>query len=185
VRAFISSTIYDLTDYRQAVRDVLTDLGVAYVALDDLVATEAPPPTTVAERVFQELADSDVVVLIIGHRYGSIEPSSGSGWVEAEFRAAKKLGKPILAFLADEQASFTAASIDEDRSRVERFRTEVLSNYLVTLSVAERSGSEAYVCADTSHTTVFRIHDCSCRGFSGETRPYCSPFAQFTWGRVR
>jgi len=132
VRAFISSTIYDLTDYRQAVRDVLTDLGVRVRSSGRSCATEAPPPTTVAERVFQELADSDVVVLIIGHRYGSIEPSSGCGWVEAEFRAAKKLGKPILAFLADEQASFTAASIDEDRSRVERFRTEVLSNYLVT-----------------------------------------------------
>ena len=54
------------------------------------------------------------------------------GWVEAEFQAARRFGKPILAFLADDQAPFPAASIDEDRSRVERFRTEVLSNYLVS-----------------------------------------------------
>jgi Domain of unknown function (DUF4062) len=52
--------------------------------------------------------------------------------VEAEFQAARRLGKPILAFLADEQAPFPRASVDQDRSRAERFRTEVLSDYLVT-----------------------------------------------------
>jgi hypothetical protein len=86
----------------------------------------------VADQVLAELKRSDLMVLIVGHRYGSIEPGSGMGWVEAEFHAARRFGKPILAFLADDQAPFPPASIDEDRSRVERFRTEVLSNYLVT-----------------------------------------------------
>jgi transposase InsO family protein len=56
--------------------------------------------------MLQELERSDLMVLIVGHRYGSIEPGSGIGWVEAEFRAARRLGKPIFAFLADDQAPF-------------------------------------------------------------------------------
>jgi len=124
--AFISSTVDDLTEYREVVYDVLRELGVQYVSLDDMLKD-----LDSRNRVFQELKNSDLVVLIVGHRYGSIEPSSGMGWVEAEFRAAREIGKPILAFLADDQAPFPPVSIDGDRSRVERFRTEVLSNYLV------------------------------------------------------
>jgi|SRR5579884_406901 len=131
MRAFISSTVTDLREYRRVVNEVLKDLGVDYVTLDDLLTKESLSGT-VTDRMLQELKRSDLVILILGHRYGSIEPHSGIGWVEAEFRAATRIGKPILAFLADDQAPFPLDSIDTDRSRVERFRTEVLSNYLVT-----------------------------------------------------
>lgn len=130
MKAFISSTVTDLIEYRQAVQDVLRDLGVDYVTLDGLLAHDNLPEE-IGDQVLQELKRSDLMVLIVGHRYGSIEPSSGVGWVEAEFQAARRFSKPILAFLADTQAPFPVASIDEDRSRVERFRTEILSNYLV------------------------------------------------------
>jgi hypothetical protein len=130
MKAFISSTVTDLIEYRQVVQDVFRDLGVEYVTLDG-VLRNVPETLTEADQVLAELKRSDLMVLIVGHRYGSIEPISGIGWVEAEFRAARNLGKPILAFLADDKAPFPPASIDEDRSRVERFRTEVLSNYLV------------------------------------------------------
>ncbi len=131
MRAFVSSTVTDLAEYRQVVHDILSDLGVQYVTLDDLLQS-SPPQSDVGRSVLQELHASDLVVLLLGHRYGSIEPRSGIGWVEAEFQAARNLGKPILAFLADEQAPVPPASVDQDRSRVERFRNEVLSNYLVT-----------------------------------------------------
>jgi hypothetical protein len=86
-------------------------------------------------RVFQELKNSDLVALIVGHRYGSIEPRSGMGWVEAEFRAAREIGKPILAFLADDQAPFPPVSIDGDRSRVERFARK--SSRIISLHVSD------------------------------------------------
>ena len=131
MKAFISSTVTDLTEYRQVVHDVLRDLGVEYVTLDALLTSESSPGT-VTDQVLAELKRSDLMVLIIGHRYGSIESGSGMGWVEVEFHAARRFGKPILVFLADDQAPFPPASIDVDRSRVEQFRTEVLSDYLVT-----------------------------------------------------
>ena len=131
MKAFISSTVTDLAEYRSVVHDVLSDLGVQYVTLSDLL--QGPPLTwKSSEQVFQELDGSDLLILILGHRYGSVEPSSGIGWVEAEFQVARNRNKPILAFLADEQAAFPPASVDQDRSRVDRFRTEVLSDYLVT-----------------------------------------------------
>jgi len=129
MKAFISSTVTDLAEYRRVVHDVLSELGVRYVTLNELLNSG---PWDAGRSVLQELEESDLVVLLLGHRYGSIEPTSGLGWVEAEFQAARRLGKPILVFFADEEAPFPLASVDHDRSRVERFRTEVLSNYLVT-----------------------------------------------------
>jgi Domain of unknown function (DUF4062) len=130
MKAFISSTIVDLADYRETAQSVLKDLGVDYVTLDKLIAIDSLLEN-IGNRVRSELESCDVVVVIVGHRYGSIEPASGVGWVEAEFQAARRIGKPILAFLADEDAPFPAASVDKNRSQVDRFRTEVLSNYLV------------------------------------------------------
>ena len=80
MKAFISSTVTDLAEYRRVVHDVLTDLGVQYVTLNELLAVPNSPSS---ERVLQELEGSDLVVLILAHRYGSIEPRSGIGWVEA------------------------------------------------------------------------------------------------------
>jgi Domain of unknown function (DUF4062) len=131
MKAFISSTVTDLAEYREVVLEVLTNLGVDYVTLDGLLVRDTEP-NELGSGVLRELKGSDLVVLIVGYRYGSIQQNSGVGWVEAEFQAARRLGKPILAFLADDQASFPAASVDEDRARIQRFRGEVLSNYLVT-----------------------------------------------------
>src|ERR1035441_1353385 len=102
MKAFISSAVTVLAEYRQVVQDVLRDLGVDYVTLDGILARDSPPEA-VSDRVLHELKRSDLVVLIIGHRYGSVEPRSGMGWVEAEFQAARRLSIPILAFLAHDQ----------------------------------------------------------------------------------
>lgn len=83
MRAFISSTVADLTEYRQTVQDVLRNLGIEYVTLDGLLDPDGPAES-VRTRILDELSRSDVVLLIIGHRYGSIDRSSGVGWVEAD-----------------------------------------------------------------------------------------------------
>jgi uncharacterized protein DUF4062 len=127
LKVFLSSTVTDLAEYREAARRALTSLGIEYVSLDSLPLDSIP-----TKAVLQELAQADVVVVIVGHRYGSIEPQTGRSWVEEEFEAARKMGKPILAFLAAEEAPWPASAIDKDRRRVETFREKLLSNYLVS-----------------------------------------------------
>lgn len=126
MKAFVSSTVSDLTEYREAVRQALSGIGLEYVTLDDLLASGAP-----TEAVLERLAASDVTIVVVGHRYGSVEPVSGKSWVEAEFEAARRLNKPILVFLASDDAPWPAAAIDTDRSKINRFRSEVQSNYTV------------------------------------------------------
>lgn len=126
MKVFISSTVADLPEYRDAVRDALLGLGLETVSLDQLVASQEP-----VDAVFSELAASDLVVLVVGHRYGSIEPQSGKSWVEAEFEAARKLAKPILVFLAREDVPWPVAGIDIERSQIAQFREKLLSNYTV------------------------------------------------------
>jgi hypothetical protein len=71
MKAFISSTVTDLAEYRSVVHDVLSDLGVQYVTLGDLLPKSPPLTLTSSEDVLQELDRSDLVILILGHRYGS------------------------------------------------------------------------------------------------------------------
>ena len=95
-RVFVSSTFEDLNTYRDAVRDAITFAGATPVLIEDKLIAGASISETVAEL----LQDADAVLLLIGYRYGSLEPGESRSWVELEYENAKKLGKPVLAFMA-------------------------------------------------------------------------------------
>lgn len=42
------------------------------------------------------IEESDVYMLILGGRYGSIEPKSGKSYTQLEYEYALELGKPFL-----------------------------------------------------------------------------------------
>ena len=67
----------------------------------------------------REARKADVVVLIIGPRYGSLLPS-GISYTHAEFREARGAGIPVLAFrVPDGEVS------EEEKERISDFLTEV------------------------------------------------------------
>lgn len=59
MKAFISSTVTDLAEYRSVVRDVLSDLGVQYVTLNDLIGRDFLTSKS-ADQVFEQLDTSDL-----------------------------------------------------------------------------------------------------------------------------
>lgn len=126
-KVFVCSTFMDLRDYRVAVQEALLSVG----AIPLLIETEPVTGLTIDEKVGQLLRESDALLLIVGHRYGSIEPDSGKSWVEAEYEAAKREGKPLLAFMAAEDAPWSVNLVDRDRAKIEKFRTRVLSDVVV------------------------------------------------------
>jgi hypothetical protein len=127
VKAFVSSTVSDLAAYRATVNDTLERLGIEYVTLESLIASSVP-----ADSVLEALSSADIFILLLGYRYGSIAPKGGISWVEVEFRAAQQMSKPILVFMARPDTQWPVNAIDLDRSRVEGFREEVASSYLVS-----------------------------------------------------
>ena len=79
--------------------------------------------------------ESDVYMLILGGRYGSVEPNSGLSYTELEYNYALDIGKPLFAVVIndnalDEKIKKVGASVLEKDHPVElkAFKQKVLSN---------------------------------------------------------
>src|SRR5215470_2087785 len=105
LRIFLSSTALDMASCRDRVRDVILQLQQLPVGMETFTAL----PTTPAADCQAKAAESDVVVVLVAHRYGYV-PSvdlGGDGkhsitWLEV--LAAREAGKPVYVFLIDPKA---------------------------------------------------------------------------------
>lgn len=112
---FLSSTSEDLRDYRTTVTDVLGRLGQFVVRMESFGAKPDKP----LEQCRREVAQSDALIVVVGHRYGWI-PSKAEGgddtrsitWWEVQW--ALDAGKPVYAFLIDPTASWSGPR-EQDR----------------------------------------------------------------------
>lgn len=95
---------------------------------------------------------SDYYVLIVGWRYGSIDPDTGVSWTHREYRYAKEKGIPILAFFRDMNATKLSLADHDDLVRIRAFRDEIQSERLyksgpsgfgVAPKLAEETSSQA------------------------------------------
>jgi hypothetical protein len=126
-RVFISSTFADLAAYRQAAVDAIREMGL------EPILWEAPTPTRdPLEKIENFVKTSDIFILILGYRYGSVIPDIGESGIELEYDVANEMRKPVLAFLLSEDAPVPPSAIDVDRSRIESFRQRILSQHLVS-----------------------------------------------------
>jgi hypothetical protein len=122
VRIFISSTFEDLREYREATFAAIRSLGHAAEDMLTWSADERTPLTVSLDRV----RHSDVVVLLVAHRYGTPPPGKRISITEAEYRAARDAGVPVLAFFLDESVPWPPAFIERDRrKKLTRFKTMV------------------------------------------------------------
>jgi hypothetical protein len=100
-RIFISSTAEDLKIERQLVEDIILETGHIPV----IMRTWPASTTTTLDFIRDEIGQSDIIVSIIGYRYGGIiedqKIEEEQSYAEFEYRYASELGKPILAFLLD------------------------------------------------------------------------------------
>jgi tetratricopeptide (TPR) repeat protein len=95
-KVYLSSTLLDLREERQAVSDWLIAAG--FQPVHSYVADSE----TVRDSCLDDIAGCDLYVLLLGHRYGS-QPSKRNpkqaSITQLEFRRAGKLRLPRLAFL--------------------------------------------------------------------------------------
>lgn len=124
LQVFISSTFSDLREERQAaVAGVL--LAGHIPAGMELFTAGDQEQLEVIKRWIQE---SDIYMLILGARYGSIEPTSGLSYTELEYDYASELKKPSFAVVMD-GAMYTARIANHADAGGEahaRFRAKVL-----------------------------------------------------------
>jgi hypothetical protein len=136
-KVFISSTSEDLKPYRDAAHHAAVGAGCLPIQMEYFPASGQHAPL---EACMQKVAEADVVVLIVAHRYGWVpEDQEGDDhksitWLECE--QAKRDKNEVLAFLIDEEHPWDselkeqyriAAAVSEGTATPE-FLTEVQRN---------------------------------------------------------
>lgn len=95
-RVFVSSTS-DLQKYRAIARQEIISCNMFPEMSDDWEQTSLSPKEECCRRVL----NSDILLCILGARYGFVEESLGMSMTEIEYRTALESGKIILVFVID------------------------------------------------------------------------------------
>jgi tetratricopeptide (TPR) repeat protein len=123
-KVYLSSTLLDLKAERQSVTDWLIAAG--FQPVHSYVASSE----TVRDSCLDDIADCDLYILIIGHRYG-YQPKQDNpdrlSITHLEFNHARELKRPCLAFLRTSVPDIQFSDLnDPERSRlIHAFRAEV------------------------------------------------------------
>lgn len=94
MKVFISSVIHGYEEYREAAANGVEVLGYEVSRSEDFSAR----PDTPQQACLSEVRDSDVVILLLGERYGT-KQESGLSATQEEYNEAKKSNKPVLVFI--------------------------------------------------------------------------------------
>ena len=100
LQVFVSSTFIDLKEERQTAVQAILNAGHIPAGME-LFTAGNESQWTIIKRWIEE---SDVYMLLLGGRYGSIEPKSGKSYTHLEYDYAVELGKPLFAIVINDKA---------------------------------------------------------------------------------
>lgn len=131
LQVFISSTYTDLKEERQAAVAAVLKAGHIPAGMELFTAGDESQMTIIKRWI----DESDVYVLILGGRYGSIEKGTGLSYTELEFDYAVEKNKPLFAVVMNDKAieektrAQGRAALELDNpALLKNFRTKALSN---------------------------------------------------------
>jgi hypothetical protein len=128
LQVFVSSTFSDLRDERQAAVEAILTAGHIPAGMELFTSGDESQ----MEVIKQWIDESDVYLLILGGRYGSVEAKSGKSYTHLEYEYALHSDKPMFACVMNESAleakvkSHGTEVIELDNpAPLKRFRAEV------------------------------------------------------------
>jgi hypothetical protein len=131
-QVFISSTFADLIDERRKILDILLMADCIPAGMEAFVATDDEQFTVIKKVI--DLCD--YYVLIIGKRYGSVNPSTGISYTEMEYEYAKEKEIPVLVFAIDDSVILPEEKKENDPNKIEKlklFREKAMTNRLASI----------------------------------------------------
>lgn len=114
IRVFVCSTFIDLVKERKLVLETIRRLKLQHDSMEFFGARSKLPIKTCLE----EVRKSDVLVVIVGHRYGNLVPRRRVSFSEAEYREGHRQQKPCLVYLREENARVKASDVETDATKV-------------------------------------------------------------------
>ena len=95
MKIFLSSTFKDLATERAAVCEALTRMSAQYSAMEYFGSFSDEP----LAKCLAKVRSSDVVVLLLGSKYGFVPDGHDKSMTELEYREAIESKIPVLAYL--------------------------------------------------------------------------------------
>lgn len=105
-----------MAEEHAAVLDAIRKLQHQHGSMEFFGARTSSPIDTCLEEVRQ----SDVLVVIVGHRYGSLVLGESISFIEAEYAKGIRLGKPCFVYLRSDDVPILLKYIEHDP---EKFRS--------------------------------------------------------------
>lgn len=132
ISIFVSSTYKDLVSYRAEVEKQLVGLEQAVKGMEYFGSSSETPLNVCRNK----LSECQLMILLLGVSYGSIEPLSGKSYTELEYEYAEQLGIPVLAYEADLSSPNTSIPLDsidyENKARLDLFKSLVEQKHLIS-----------------------------------------------------
>lgn len=131
-QVFISSTYTDLIEERRKILHILLMADCIPAGMEAFVATD-DEQFEVIKRVIDLC---DYYVLIIGKKYGSVNPTTGFSYTEMEYEYAKEKGIPVLVFAIDDSVALLENKVEQDFGKIEKlrlFREKAMTNRLASI----------------------------------------------------
>ncbi len=147
---FVCSTFSDLSEEREDVLDAIRRLKLQHDSMEYFGARSEQP----IETCLQEVRASDVLVVIVGHRYGSVVPKLGISYSEAEYAEGYSLKKPCLVYMRDDNVPILPRHVEGDPNKLRLLKKwkEVLHARHTVASFQDGGRLAVQVAADLART---------------------------------
>lgn len=113
IRVFVCSTFIDLAEERKLVLETIRRLKLEHDSMEFFGARSKLPIKTCLE----EVRKSDVLVVIVGNRYGNLVPRRRVSFSEAEYREGHRQQKPCLVYIREENALVRVSDVETDTTK--------------------------------------------------------------------
>ena len=118
LKVFLSSTFKDLEAERKAVEAAIHRMSAQYIGMEHFGSFAEEP----IEKSLEKVRTADVLILLLGDRYGYLPEQSLISITEAEYQEAKKRGIPILPYFTAEKMWYMRSDTDP---KLEKFKETV------------------------------------------------------------
>lgn len=98
LQVFVSSTYTDLIEERQAAVEAILDAGHIPAGMELFKAGKSQ-----METIYKWIDESDVYILILGGRYGTVEKKSGQSYIQLEYEYALSKNMPVFSIVLSER----------------------------------------------------------------------------------
>lgn len=121
LQVFLSSTYEDLIPYRLAAMEAILAAGHIPAAMEQF----SPGDETAWEKSRTFIDESDAFILILGGRYGSIEPLSGKSYIQLEYEYAVEKKMPFFSLVVKEASREQRGLTIDEREKYDQFKRTV------------------------------------------------------------